>query len=91
MCSRVTVVGLCVCVHVSVCLSVTTLTTTMFVHGHQIRYHRLFYQFMDFAEKALFKRHGVICLPWRALTLSAPRNTPAVLDNTRTDRLERYR
>ena len=66
--------GLCVC------LSVTTLGATAFVHPPKLRRHRdnylscfLGYMLMDFAKKVLLKRYGVICLPWLALTFSVHR------------------
>ena len=51
--SRVTVLGLCV----YVCLSVTTLAATAFVHSPKLRHHRVIHQdfldltHMDFAKK----------------------------------------
>ena len=49
--SRITVVGLFVCV------SVTTLAMTTFVHGPEVRYHRLFCDdFLDFDSRILLKR-----------------------------------
>ena len=54
--SRVTVVGLCVCV----CLFVTKLTVSPFVHGPKTSYHRLLYDdFLDFDSRILLKR---LCL-----------------------------
>ena len=65
---KITVVSLCVCV--TVCLFVTTLTVSPFVHRPKIRYHRLLYDdFLDFDSRislkmfcsiymALFTYHG---------------------------------
>ena len=40
-----------------VCLSVTTLATTVFVHGPKVRCHRLLYgDFLDFDSWILLKR-----------------------------------
>ena len=42
---------------VSVCLSVTTLNVSPFVHGPKTRYHRLVYDdFLDFDSQILLKR-----------------------------------
>ena len=42
---------------VSVCLSVTTLIVSPFVHGPKTRYHRLVYDdFLDFDSRILLKR-----------------------------------
>ena len=42
---------------VSVCLFVTTLTVSSFIHGPKIRYHRLLYdEFFDFDSRILLNR-----------------------------------
>ena len=57
------------------CLSVTTLAATAFVHEHKVKYHRLLYDdFLDFDSRVSPKRliSGCLLASYPGLSLKGP-------------------